>query len=315
MIGRLRKMLYRLGWLAPFWEVDRSRYLKRLRRRKANDWRYAAAADAEQFVGGEVVVRLTGIAPPVFIYCDRHWLLEAEIIKAGAFQRYLLTLGSDLICPGSIVLDVGANVGAYGLPWAACHTDVSVHCFEPHPQVRARLARNLALNRPLAGRVAIRVEALSDRTGSATFQAVRSDGGNWGLSALASTDILDVAHADLIEVPMARLDDLFPSGGKSVSLVKVDVQGHELEVLRGAVGILARDRPALILEHEDVLFANGQEAAGRKAMLAKLLGDLGYETLYISRWGADLLTKVDWSRPLNGDLLALPLGRVANGSE
>lgn len=310
-VNRLRKLLYRIGLLTPFWAVDRFRYLKRLSRLHTDDWRYASAADAAQFAGSEVVARLTGIVPPVFFYCDRRSLLEAEIIKTGAFQRRILALGNDLIPPDSIVLDVGANIGAYALPWAACHGDITVHCFEPHPQVRARLARNLALNRSIAGRVEVHAEALSDRAGRATLQAVRPEGGNLGLSALANTGILGVAHADLVDVPMMRLDDLFPAGGKTISLVKVDVQGHELEVLRGGAAMLAQHRPALILEHEDVLFATTEEAADRKAMLGKLLSELGYETLYISSWGSDLLTRVDWSRPLNGDLLALPLDRIS----
>ena len=312
--SRLRKLFYRLGWLAPFWQVDRFRYLKRLQRQKADDWRYAAPDDAAQFDDGEVVARITAIAPPVFFYCNRRSLIEAEIIKTGAFQARILALGNDLIAPDSIVLDVGANIGAYALPWAACHGDVSVHCFEPHPQVRARLARNLVLNRSIASRVTIHAEALSDHSGHATLQAVRQERGNLGLSALANSGILHVAHADPIEVPMMRLDDVFPAGGKAVSLVKIDVQGHEFEVLRGGAALLAHHRPALILEHEDVLFANTREATERKALLGKFLAELGYETLYISRWGADLLSKVDWSRPLNGDLLALPLGRVSESA-
>src|SRR5260370_12621848 len=60
-------------------------------------------------------------------------------------------LGMDLISPGSRVIDVGSNVGVYALPWAASKADVTVHCFEPNPAVRSRLARNAALNRLTAG--------------------------------------------------------------------------------------------------------------------------------------------------------------------
>jgi len=91
--------------------------------------------------------------------------------------------------------------------------------------------------------------------------------------------------------------------------VKVDVQGHELEVLRGAQALVSRHRPALILEHEDDLYRSAAEAAQRKSDLAGLLSRLGYETRYVSRWGSGLLAVADWSRRLNGDLLALPLER------
>jgi len=250
---RLRKLLYRLGLIAPFWEVDRYRYLKRLARPQTGDWRYAAASDAAQFSDDEVVIRITGIKPPVFIHCDRRSVIEAEIIKNGAFQRHLMDLGRDLILPGSLVLDVGANIGAYALPWAACHPDVTLHCFEPHPLVRARLTRNVALNR-LADRVKVHAEALSDRDGEATLYAVRGDEDNQGLSTLNS-GIVDPGRADPITVPLRQIDDVFGVEEGKISLVKIDVQGHELEVLRGGTATLARHRPVLIFEHEDGLVA------------------------------------------------------------
>ena len=61
------------------------------------------------------------------------------------------------------------------------------------------------------------------------------------------------------------------------------------------------------LEHEDNLYRSASEAGQRKNDLAALLSRLGYETLYISRWGPELLAVADWSRHLNRDLLALPL--------
>ena len=53
------------------------------------------------------------------------------------------------------------------------------------------------------------------------------------------------------------------------------------------------------------------EASERKAELSRLLSSHGYQTLYISRWGADLRSVADWSRHLNGDLLALPVEQPA----
>ena len=109
------------------------------------------------------------------------------------------------------------------------------------------------------------------------------------------------------EVPLARLDDTVRIDGPRVSLIKVDIQGHELEVLRGAGVLISHHRPVLILEHEDSLFFLASEANRCKADLKELLQRLRYETLHVSRWGSGFLVVVDWSRHLNGDLLALPL--------
>jgi len=250
---------------------------------------------------------LVGVSAPVFFYCDRNSSsIEAEILKSakvdnGALKHRsrVLELGMDLISPGTRVLDIGANVGIYSLPWAAVNPGVTVHCFEPNPAVRARLARNVALNR-LGSRVRLHSEALSDRTGSATLY------GSDDMSSL-NQGVYSGRQAAPVEVPLARLDDVLGGEGPPVSLIKIDVQGHELEVLRGAETLVSRHRPALILEHEDDLYRSGAEAEQRKSELAKLLSRLRYETLYISRWGSDLLSVVDWSRRLNGDLLALPL--------
>jgi FkbM family methyltransferase len=303
----LRKFLYRAGVLTPFWRVDRTRYLKRLAKPRADDWRYAAKDDAAQFANGEVVARLMGVSAPVFFYCDRNSSsIEAEILKSakvesGALKPHwrVLELGLDLIAPGTRVVDIGANIGICALPWAAVHTGVTVHGFEPNSAVRARLARNVALNR-LGPRVRLHPEALSDRAGTATLY------GSDDMSSL-NQGVYSGRQSAPIEVPLARLDDVLGGEGPSISLVKIDVQGHELEVFRGAATLLSRHRPALILEHEDDLYRSAAEAEQRKTALAGLLSKLGYETLYISRWGSDLLAVADWSRHLNGDLLALPL--------
>ena len=303
----LRKLLYRAGVLTPFWQVDRTRYLKRLARRKRDDWRYVASDDADQFAGNDVVARLAGVSAPVFFYCDRNSSsIEAEILKSakaenGALRHRwrVLVLGMDLIAPASRVVDVGANIGIYALPWAAANAGVTVHCFEPNPAVRARLERNVALNR-LGARIRLHSEALSDRAGTATLH------GSDDLSSL-NEGVHSGRQAAPVEVPLARLDDVLGGEGPLVSLVKIDVQGHELEVLRGAEAVISRNRPAMILEHEDDLYRSPSEAQERKTALAALLRRLGYETLYISRWGSGLLAVADWSRRLNGDLLALPL--------
>lgn len=306
--SRLRKFLYRLGLLTPFWQVDRTRYLKRLAKRNVDDWRYFAKDDAAQFTGNEVVARLVGVSAPIFFYCDRNSSsIEADILKSTKVESgvlkhrwRVLELGMDLISPGSRVIDVGANIGIYALPWAAINADVTVHCFEPNPAVRRRLGRNVALNR-LTARIRLHSEALSDHAGTAPLY------GSDDMSSLNKGVFIGAGKVAPTVVPLARLDDIVGIEGPPVSLMKVDVQGHELEVLRGAEAIISHHRPVLILEHEDNLYLSVVEATQRKTNLAKLLSRLGYETLYISRWGSDLLTVADWSRHLSGDLLALPL--------
>ena len=64
------KLLYRLGVLKPYWEIDRYRYLRRVMRSRRLDWRYAQEADQQQFSSSEAVIRCKQFSPPVFFYCD-----------------------------------------------------------------------------------------------------------------------------------------------------------------------------------------------------------------------------------------------------
>lgn len=308
---KLRKILYKLGWLKAYWEVDRFRYLKRLGKPGGDDWRYASKDDAAQFDGREVVASIAGEGVPILFFCHPRSVIEAEILKKGGFQIRILELGLSLVRAPGLVLDVGSNIGAYAVPWAGRCPQAIVHCFEPHPASLARLRRNVELN-GLDARVHLHALALSDTTGEAVLHAIRADDGNQGLSTLRP-DILGSAASTPLSVPVRRLDDVLAGETSPVRLIKVDVQGHELEVLRGGRAIIERDRPPIIMEHEDVLFASAQ-AAERKAELGDFLEQLGYAALYVSRWGAGLMTQVNWSRPLNGDILAVPL-RAAGGTD
>jgi FkbM family methyltransferase len=301
---KLRKLLYRLGWLKAYWEVDRFRYLKRLGKPDSDDWRYASKDDAAQFEGREVVASMAGEGAPILFFCDPRSVIEAEILKTGAFQARILELGRSVVRAPGLVIDVGSNVGAYAVPWAGRCPEVIVHCFEPLPACLVRLRRNIELN-GLGAKVRLHALALSDTTGEAILHAIRADDGNQGLSTLRP-DILGSAVSTPLPVPVRRLDDVLAGETAPVRLIKVDVQGQELEVLRGARAVIERDRPPIILEHEDVLFASAQAASERKAELGEFLARLGYKALYVSRWGSGLMSPVNWSRPLNGDILALP---------
>ncbi len=141
------------------------------------------------------------------------------------------------LCPPSCgtAVDVG---GWYG-PWThrLCRRARQVVTVEPVP----RLARLLDAGTPANVRVI--QAAASDRPGTARLWLPPGDEGDRGVSSLVRRDI----HARAVEVPCVALDDL---GLRDVGFVKIDVDGSELAVLRGATALLARDRPALFVELE-----------------------------------------------------------------
>lgn len=141
---------------------------------------------------------------------------------------------------GDTFLDVGANVAPYSL-LASSVPGTRAVAFEPGSLAHDRARANIALN-SLEGRVALEPVAVSDTDGEAMLTADR-----WAMNTLVDT------YAGAVEtVSTVRLDS-YAAGHDlgRVSLVKVDVEGHELAVLRGATSLLERHRPALILEHND----------------------------------------------------------------
>ncbi len=143
-----------------------------------------------------------------------------------------------LVARGSLALDVGANLGIYAYAlakWAA-----RVEAFEPNPAVAA-LARRM-----LGTRATLHELAASSSSGQRRFRVPLSEQGE----ALHFGGNLDGTHAQFPNqleylVQAVELDSF---GYGDVSLIKVDAEGHELDVLLGARRLIASCRPYLILE-------------------------------------------------------------------
>jgi FkbM family methyltransferase len=132
---------------------------------------------------------------------------------------------------GDTVVDVGANVGSHAIPLArTLGASTQVHAFEPHPRVFAYLQANAALNR--LTNLRLYNLALGDCEGEVAFTDVRSDDLN--RVAIHSTGALTV--------PMKPLDCIETLVNEPITLLKIDVEGYELFVLRGAEATLARTR-------------------------------------------------------------------------
>lgn len=151
------------------------------------------------------------------------------------FEPELARLGD--LCPRgcSTAVDVG---GWYG-PWSRRLASRArrVVAVEPVPH----LARLLEDSTP--GNVRVIQAAATDRPGTARLWLPRGDRGDRGVSSLIRRDI----HAKAVDVPCLTLDGL---GLHDVDFIKIDVDGNELQVLRGAHDLLTRDRPALFIELE-----------------------------------------------------------------
>ena len=171
-----------------------------------------------------------------------------------------------LLCdPGKVSLDIGANRGIYTY-WLARYS-ASVIAFEPSAAYCSRLRSASPPN------VDIRQCAVSDATGSGMLRVPLVDGRmEFGLSTLEGTNSLRGLDARQIDVRKYALDDL---GLSNVGMIKIDVEGHELSVLQGALGLLKRERPRLVIELEERYRPHAANSA------RELLEGLGYQGFFL----------------------------------
>ncbi len=140
----------------------------------------------------------------------------------------------------------------------------SVIAFEPRPAQASDLASMFA-----AVGAAVRVEAvaLSDTPGVTAMRVLESDPGRSTIDAANALGDADNGAVRTIDVPVQRLDDL-PLD--DVGLIKIDVEGHELAVLRGATATLTRNRPTVVVEAEE------RHHPHAVAAITEFLARLGY---------------------------------------
>jgi FkbM family methyltransferase len=182
-------------------------------------------------------------------------LTVAPVLAVRVFEMVQLARGEPSLVvlrefagPGDVAVDVGAHRGVYTsrlsrLVGSAGH----VHAFEPNPESQSVLEAVVKRRR----NVTLHATALSDHAGSAVLMRPLGGGGHRidAMGSLSNPQVEAAPH-DVVDVALARLDDELASESRRISLIKIDVEGHEQPVLEGATGVLADSRPALVLEIE-----------------------------------------------------------------
>lgn len=169
---------------------------------------------------------------------------------------------------GDIVCDVGANKGSFLYWLARWSAPGRVIAFEPQPDLAeglVRLCRRFSLDNVV-------VEPRAVYSSSSTKMLFVPEGHQPGASLLEPAE-----NSTAIEVQTICLDDYLPETG-TVSAIKIDVEGAELDVLRGAQRTLRRCRPLIIVECDRRLATLDRV----KETFSLLLG-LGYQGEFLSR--------------------------------
>ena len=174
--------------------------------------------------------------------------IDLAIYVLGGFEVRTLKRYEALIKEGDVVLDIGANIGAHTLPLASLvGSSGKVYSFEPTAYAYSKQLVNIGLNPGLAARIAANQIMLTDSDSSALPEAIYS---SWPLE---SAEDLHIEHRGrLMGTEGAKVStlDAFLEGNaiKRVDFIKIDVDGNEASLLRGAKASLVKFRPRIMIE-------------------------------------------------------------------
>ncbi len=170
-----------------------------------------------------------------------------EIISYGLFEADLTEAFLRLLKPGQVAVDVGMHVGYYATLFATLvGTEGAVHGFEPTPSTR-QIAEENTRRFP---QITVHPFAVWSSHGSVQL---RDYGSQWmAFNTLAKGKLeAEPCVPKPIEVQTTTLDDFRQRIGRQISLIKIDAESAEREILKGAQRLLASDRPIISVEVGD----------------------------------------------------------------
>jgi len=197
------------------------------------------------------------------------------IYSRGIYEMPLTEALWRLAQPGDIVVDGGANIGyATSILGARVGPRGKVHSFEPDPRSFGELQRNVAEweQRGQRGGFVLHASALGARSGTAILQVPASFEWNGGRARIESAAAEEDAISELdrgitkLQVKLVTLDEVF-SQGENVSVVKLDVEGFELDALMGMEQMMREHR---------IRYVVFEELRDYPAPTHHFLRDLGY---------------------------------------
>jgi FkbM family methyltransferase len=222
---------------------------------------------------GEDPLQLVRIRDDSFGYADMSDGFLRLIVIDGGFEADFFRLADSLLEPGGVMFDVGANHGLLSFGMAGKHADrIAFHLFEPIP----RLVRSIEKTKTLypAMNLTLNHAAVADYDGEVSFAVADEETGRSHIDAGGDLSIRCLKLDSYLA--QARIDQ--------VDVLKLDVEGYELSVLRGAVAALERRAiRAIYFEYFEKFLIR----VAPPEVLIGFLDDLGYEVCFCRQFDLD----------------------------
>lgn len=213
------------------------------------------------------MMRVAGVAFPIAGYFLKNFnmVLGRSLHEAETLKWFERLAGEN---NARVFWDVGANVGLYGFTFISANDSRSTVLYEPDPDNLAALQKTVSVN-ALEARAEIRPCAVSAEVGTAAFKRDEITGATGALATSEDESVFVERHfnatPETLDVLVTTLDTEAASR-PSPDIIKIDVEGYELDVLSGAREMLATSLPIILFE-----------TSRDSEKIKELLSDLGYQ--------------------------------------
>lgn len=235
---------------------------------------------------------ITSIHSGIKMNLDLNEFIQSHLYLFGSYELPTIKFIKNTVKPNMTILDIGGNVGLMTLLFSKFLGNTGqVHTFEPEPRNFADLLENININQ--FKNITLNQLAVSDKDAKLKFYLSNSI--NAGTHSLVYNNDLS---KEFLEVTAIKADDYIRQNNiAKVDLIKIDVEGAELDVINGMDELLSRDTPILIVE----LISKHFKARGLSSVLFKKMMYDKYKYLphLINNDGS--LTQDKWDNENNGD--------------
>lgn len=231
----------------------------------------------------------------------RNGTVDETIATTGFWEPLVSTaLTRAMTCTSGAFVDIGANIGYHALHIATRFPNRPVHAVEPLPWLREQIIESASRN--VLTNLTVHPTGLGSSDAAERCLLVRAE--NTGSSSFYPMENLNLfAVSDRLTVPITTLDSLRSRMGR-IGVIKIDVEGHEPEVLTGARTTLETDRPVIVMECSPMYYRHLSPQTGPD--LVKQLAALGYAFFDGDGNSIDLLEWISQPASNQKDITCLP---------
>ncbi|MEX1188512.1 MAG: FkbM family methyltransferase [Bacteroidia bacterium] len=228
--------------------------------------------------------------------------VESALFYTGTYEAGTLSFITDYLNEGDCFVDIGANIGLMSIT-AAQKVGVKgkVVSFEPNPSTADILNRNIVYNR------INNIEVIPIALGSALGKAFIYP--NWHINRGGASLIRKLEGEAGIEVEVSTLDRLMDKRNLKPQMLKIDVEGFELEVLRGASSCLQNEFPPIVIVE---ISAERETSGGHFSSILEYINLQNQYDFYVNNGGKEsksTLKKIEYDGklPSHDNVYCIPL--------